>query len=111
MFQQTWLLSTVVATNDTEEAARRGEDRWPPLLFSAMTVVEAAAFLLLAALLFFLPFLFTAGDDSSPLDVFNDAVLVVLPEELLDDSSLEDVVEEGEVDLLSLLLVDLAAEK
>ena len=77
-----------------------------------MTVVEAAAFLLLAALLFFLPFLFTAGDDSSPLDVFNDAALVVLPEEeLSDDSSLaEDVVEEGEVDL-SVFVDFLAAEK
>jgi hypothetical protein len=62
-----------------------------------------------------LPFLFTAADDSSPLDVFNDDSLVVLPKELLDDSSLaEDVVEEGEVDLLSLVVVvvvDLAAEK
>jgi hypothetical protein len=60
-----------------------------------------------------LPFLFTVVDDSSPLDVFNDGSLVVLPEEeLLDDSSLaEDVVEEGEVDLLSLVVVDLATEK
>ncbi len=80
-----------------------------------MTVVEAAALLLEAPLLFFLPFLVTVAADSSPLDVFNDAALVVLPEEeLLDDSSFaEDVVEEGEVDLLSLplLVVDLAVEK
>lgn len=77
-----------------------------------MTVVEAAAALLLEALLLvFVPFLFTAADDSSPLDVFNDGTLVVLPEELLDDSSLEDVVEEGEVDLSLLVVVDLAAEK
>ncbi len=81
-----------------------------------MTVVEAAAFLLEALPLFFLPFPFTVAADSSPLDVFNDASLVVLPAELLlDDSSLaEDVVEEGEVDLLSLpllVVVDLAAEK
>ena len=79
-----------------------------------MTVVEAAAFLLLEALLllFFLPFLFTAAADSSPLDVFNDAALAVLPEELLDESSLaEDVVEEGEVDLSLVVVFDLAAEK
>ena len=76
-----------------------------------MTVVEAAALILEALLLFFLPFLFTVVDDSSPLDVFNDAALVVLPEELSDDSSLaEDVVEEGEVDL-SVLVDFLAAEK
>jgi len=78
-----------------------------------MTVVEAAPLLLVEALLlFFLPFLFTAAADSSQLHVFNDAALVVLPAELSDESSLaEDVVEEGEVDLLSLVVVDLAAEK
>ena len=76
-------------------------------------VVEAAALLLDVLLLFFLPFLFMAAADSSPLDVFNDAVaLVVLSEEeLSDDSSLaEDVVEVGEVDL-SVLVDFLAAEK